>query len=80
MEAKEIEEKAKQLYFEQAMMPVQLGVAMAEWMQESMVEKACGYVCELCKKSYANDCHDTSCELRTGLIDAMKGGSDDTNN
>lgn len=34
MNREEIEKKAKQLYFEQALMPIQLGVAIAEWMQE----------------------------------------------
>lgn len=39
MDKEEIEEKAKQLYFEQALMPIQLGVAIAEWMQEQIQQE-----------------------------------------
>lgn len=35
----EIQAKAEELYFREALMPIQLGVAMAEWMQEKCDEE-----------------------------------------
>lgn len=46
---------------------------MAEWMQEQMINRACNFLCDTCHASYANDCKNKPCELKTGLIEAMKG-------
>lgn len=37
------------------------------------IEKACNFLCDTCHASYANDCKNKPCELKTGLIETMKG-------
>ena len=48
-------------------------IAGAEWMQEQMINRACNFLCDTCHASYANDCKNKPCKLKTGLIETMKG-------
>lgn len=72
MDKEEIEEKAKQLYFEQALMPIQLGVAIAEWMQEQTIEQARNAFCRYCQFDCEGHPHD-DCTLLQEYIQTIKG-------